>query len=75
MEKTLLKNYDDFQYLIAENTGVLSWYGRTVTMLDTSDDTRPTKYPCVAVWEIVNDDNGPCYLESEFVYLDDFEST
>lgn len=72
MEKALLKSYNDFQYLIDENTGILGWYGRTDTMLDSSDDTRPEKYPCVAVWEIVNNDNGPCYLESEFVYLDDF---
>ena len=73
MEKTLLKNYDDFKSLIKENTGFLGFYGRTVTMLDSSDDTRPAKYPCVAVWDIEEDSNGPSYLESEFVYLDDFE--
>ena len=72
MNKTLLKNYDDFQNLIDENTGILGWYGMTITMLDSYDDTRPEKYPCVAVWEIVDNDDGPCHLESEFVYLDDF---
>lgn len=73
MNITLLKSYDDFMNLINENTGNLGFYGRTVTMLDSSDDTRPTKYPCVAVWNIEEDSNGPSYLESVFVYPDDFE--
>jgi hypothetical protein len=73
MNITLLKSYDDFMHLINENTGDLGFYGRTDTMLDSSDDTRPTTYPCVAVWNIVENSNGPAHLESVFVYLNDFE--
>lgn len=73
MNKTLLKNYDDFQNLIAENTGNHHFYGRTITCLDMDDNTRPRQYPCVAVWDIVEDSNRS-YLEADFVYLDDFET-
>lgn len=72
MNKTLLKNYDDFQDLIAEVIGVYEFYVKTVTRLDKDDTTRPRKYPCVAVWDIIDDDNGPSELVAEFVYLDDF---
>lgn len=72
MEKALLKSYDDFQYLIAETIGIYEFCGRIVTWLDRDDDNRPRKYPCVAVWDIVDDDNGPAELVAYFVYLDDF---
>jgi hypothetical protein len=34
----------------------------------------PERYPCVAVWGIRYNGDGPDELYGEFVYLDDFET-
>ncbi len=76
MNKTLLKSVEDFKKLISENTGRLGFYGLTTTYLDPDNPKcAPETYPCVIVWEIEDDDNGPSMLCGEFVYLSDFEET
>lgn len=73
MEKKLLKSIEDFRDFIKENTGMLGFYGYTTTHLDEKDDgCHPEKYPCIAVWEIIEHNNGPAHLCAEFVYPDDF---
>lgn len=73
MEKTLLNNIEDFKSFIDNNTGRLPFYGNTTTYFnENEEDCRPIKYPCIVVWDIWDDPNGPAYLDGEFVYLDDF---
>ena len=68
MEKTLIKNKEEFDSFINENTGYIPGYGN----VDTDFWTSPEKYPCVVVWRIRYDSDGPDRLYGEFVYLDDF---
>ena len=68
MYKTLLNTKEDLDSLIKDNTGWDGYYGNVVAWLD-----GPDKYPCVLMWEITDDPNGPAYIHGEYVYLDDFE--
>ena len=69
MDKILLKDYDSFASFVDAHTGIIPGHGKVVSGFWTS----PEKYPCVAVWEIRYDGNGPDELYGEFIYLDDFE--
>ena len=68
MNKILLKNKDEFDSFYKAHTGYLPFYGNvTGSWLD-----EPESYPCVLVWEIKYDGNGPDTLEGEYVYISDF---
>lgn len=69
MNKTLLKNKEEFEAFEEDNTGRLPFYGNTRSCLD-----NPEKYPCVLIWDIEDNSDGPSHLRGEFVYLDDFQS-
>lgn len=67
--KTLLSNKTDLDNFISIYTMYDDPFrGRVVSCLG-----EPEKYPCVLAYEIKVDDNGPDYIDGEFVYLDDFE--
>lgn len=70
MNKTLLNSYDSFVSFVDAHTGKIPGHGNVVSDFWTD----PEKYPCVVVWEIRYDGNGPDALDGEFVYLDDFET-
>ncbi len=70
MNKTLVNSYDDFVSFEDAYTGIIAGHGRVKSNFWTS----PEKYPCVVVWDIMYDENGPDRLYGEFVYLADFES-
>ena len=70
MNKTLFKSKEEFDSFEDANTGVIPGYGNVVSDFWTG----PEKYPCVVVWDIMYDGNGPDRLYGEIVYLDDFES-
>lgn len=70
MNKTLLNSYDEFVSFVDAHTGNIPGHGNVVSDFWTS----PEKYPCVAVWGIRYDGNGPDELDGEFVYLNDFET-
>lgn len=67
--KTLLSNKTDFDNFLSIYTGYDPYHGKVVSYL-----SKPEKYPCVLVYEIKVDDNGPDYIDGEFVYLNDFEN-
>ena len=67
MEKDLLKSEEQLDSFISAHTGILGFYGRTVNWLD-----KPERYPCILIWQITDDPNGPAYLEGEYVYPEDF---
>lgn len=69
MNKTLLNSYDSFISFVDDHTGKIPGHGNVVSDFWTG----PEKYPCVVIWEIRYDGNGPDTLYGEFVYLDDFE--
>lgn len=69
MNKTLLNSYDSFVSFIDAHTGIIPRYGRVVSDFWGS----PEKYPCMVVWGIRYNENGPDELYGGFVYLDDFE--
>jgi hypothetical protein len=79
MEKVLFKSKEEFDSFIDENT--CPYYvpkhrtdpvkRRFITEYWAEE---PKKYPCIAVWEIQYDGNGPDILEYELVYPDDFET-
>ena len=69
MDKALFNSEDEFNSFINENTGNIPGHG----IVARSSWFEPEKYPCVAIWEIEYDGNGPDMLNGEFVYLDDFE--
>ena len=69
MLKTLLKNKEDFESFVNSHTGNIPGHG----IVDAYFWTGPEKYPCVVVWSIEYNGNGPDVLDGEFVYLDDFE--
>lgn len=70
MEKTLFKSKEEFDSFIDENTGYDPGYG--IVKRDWVD-RDPKNYPCIAVWEIQYNENGPDVLEYGLVYPDDFE--
>ena len=70
MNKTLLHSYDSFISFVDDNTGIIPGRGNVVSDFWTG----PEKYPCVAVWDIMYNGDGPDELHGEFVYLDDFET-
>ena len=69
MNKILLKDYDSFVSFVDAHTGIIPGHGKVVSDFW----APPEKYPCVAVWDIRYDGNGPDELYGEFIYLDDFE--
>lgn len=72
MRKTLFNSKEEFDSFIDENTGLDVPYHGTVKRWFWAEE--PKTYPCVAVWEIQYDGDGPDMLEYEFVYPDDFET-
>lgn len=68
MNKTLLNSYDDFASFVDAHTGIIPGHGNVESYFW----FNPEKYPCVVVWHIEYDGNGPDRLEGDFVYLDDF---
>lgn len=71
MEKTLFNSKEEFDSFIDEHTGLNVPYHGTVKRWFWEEE--PKKYPCIAVWEIRYDGDGPDMLEYELVYPDDFE--
>lgn len=72
MEKALFKNEKEFNSFISNNTGYIYSHGIVKRW---SWAETPKSYPCIAVWEIQYDGDGPDRLEYELVYPDDFEGT
>ena len=70
MEKTLFKNEKEFNSFINENTGWDVPHHGTVRRYCWAKE--PKSYPCIAVWEIEYNGNGPDMLEYELVYPEDF---
>lgn len=70
MNKTLVNSYDGFVSFVNDHTGIIAGHGRVRSDFWIS----PEKYPCVVVWGIECNDNGPDMLNGEFVYLDDFKT-
>jgi hypothetical protein len=67
--KELLYDKSNFDIFIKTYTGNNhDGHGDVVSNLE-----EPEKYPCVLVWKIEVDDNGPDYIDGEYVYLEDFE--
>ena len=66
MEKTLFKSKEEFDSFI----GVRILIG---TVKRWSWAEEPKKYPCIAVWEIQYNEDGPDILEYELVYPEDFK--
>lgn len=69
MNKTFLSSKEAFESFLDNHTGYISEYGEVRCW----DWFEPEKYPCIAVWKIEYDGNGPDMLDGEFVYLEDFE--
>lgn len=69
MNKTLLKSKEDFDSFVHSHTGLIQGHGNVEAYFWFG----PEKYPCVVVWHIEYDGNGPDRLDGDFVYLDDFE--
>ena len=70
MNKTLLNSYDSFISFVDDNTGIIPGHGNVVSDFWTG----PERYPCVAVWGIRYNGDGPDELYGEFVYLNDFKT-
>ena len=67
--KALFEQKTDFENFVKIFTeGKDLYHGKITSYL-----SEPGKYPCVLVYEIKVDDNGPDYIDGEYVYLDDFE--
>ena len=71
MEKILFKNEKEFNSFIDNNTGLDVPGHGTVRRWSWAEE--PRKYPCIAVWEIQYNGDGPDMLEYELVYPNDFE--
>ena len=69
MNKTLLNSYDSFASFVDTHTGMIAGYGNVVSNFW----ANPEKYPCVVVWAIRYNGDGPDELYGDFVYLNDFE--
>ena len=68
MKKKLLKSVEDFKSLEKANTG-MTGMGRTISVAE-----DPEQYPCIALWWVEDDSNGPARFDAEYVYLDDFNA-
>jgi len=67
--KTLFNQKFDFENFVKLYTKDRDpYHGKIVSQLE-----EPEKYPCVLVYEIKVDDNGPDYIDGEYVYLDNFD--
>lgn len=66
--KTLISNKTDFDNFLLIWTGYDPYRGNVISAI-----VEPEEYPCVLLFEIKADDNGPDYIDGEFVYLNDFE--
>lgn len=70
MIKELLNNATEFDIFIKTYTGNHNdGHGNVVSNL-----LEPEKYPCVLMWKIEIDNDGPDYIDGEYVYLDDFKN-
>ena len=70
MNKILLNSYDEFVSFVDAHTGNIPGNGIVVSDFWTS----PEKYPCVLIWDIRYNGDGPDEFYGEFVYLDDFKA-
>ena len=70
MEKILFNTKKEFDCFFNTHTGIVAGHGR----VNGNWLGEPEKYPCVLVWVINYDGDGPDTLEGEFVYTDDFEA-
>ena len=68
MRKKLLKSVEDFKSLEKANIG-MTGMGWTTSIAE-----DPEQYPCVALWWVEDDSNGPAHFDAEYVYLDDFNA-
>ena len=68
MEKQLLKSKEQFDCFVSGHTGYDSYHGNVVSWLD-----EPEKYPCIVMYDIEYNGNGPDHLIGDFVYSDDFD--
>lgn len=68
MDKELLKSKEQFDCFVKSNIGYNSYFGDVVSWLK-----KPEKYPCVLMWYIEDDSNGPAHMDGDYVYLEDFE--
>ena len=66
--KKLISNKTDFDNFLSIWTGYYPNRGNVISAIG-----EPKKYPCVLLFEIKVDDNGPDYIDGDYVYLDDFE--
>ena len=67
MTKILLKSENEFISFETSNTGYQPGYGNVCSLL-----SEPEKYPCVCLYTIRYNSDGPDELYGDFVYLDDF---
>lgn len=68
MEKELLKSREQFDCFVNGHIGYSKYYGNITSWLD-----EPEKYPCILLWDIEDNLNGPCHLVGDYVYPDDFD--
>ena len=66
--KHFFSNKTDFDIFVSIHTEYNAFRGKVVSCL-----SEPEKYPCVLVYEIKVDNDGPDYIDGEYVYYDDFE--
>jgi len=59
-------DFENFVKIFTESKDL--YHGKITSYL-----SEPEKYPCVLVYEIKVDNNGPDYIDGEYVYLDDFD--
>ena len=67
MNKTLIRNKEEFDSFERSYTGYDRGYGMVSSWLD-----KPEKYPCVTVWIIEYNADVAGILRGYHVYLDDF---
>lgn len=66
--KKYLGSKFSFDTFIEDYTGFQKGYGKVVSELK-----EPEEYPCILVWEHKYSENGPDYIDGEYVYLNDFD--
>lgn len=69
MNKELVRSKEEYESFVHSYTGLISEHGT----VESSFWSEPEKYPCVVLWRIEYNSNGPDILDGDFVYLDDFE--
>ena len=69
MNKELVRSKEEFESFVNSYTGFIPGHG----IVKSYFWSEPEKYPCVVVWNIEYNGNGPDMLDGDFVYLDDFE--